>query len=1054
MLEIRKITKIYKTDGLEQTALNQVSVNFRKCEFASILGPSGSGKTTFLNIVGGLDHYTSGDLVVNEISTKKYKSSDWDSYRNHRIGFIFQSYNLIPHQSILRNVQLALTLSGDSKKHSMRRAKKALEEVGLGEHIHKRPNQLSGGQMQRVAIARAFVNDPEILLADEPTGALDSKTSIQIMELLKKIAEKRLVIMVTHNPELAEKYSSRIITLKDGKIIHDTNPYDGKINTKESKSTISKKARRTKMSFKTALGLSFNNLMTKKGRTALVAFAGSIGIIGIALILALSNGFQRYVDKIEEDSLTSYPLTIMQETSDMTSLLLSAVTDENSQETKDGEIKENQIITNMLSSLSVNDLENFKKYLDQNQQKIEETTSELIYNYSIDPLIYTRDATGKLSKINPSNLFSSFYSSSLMSSYSSYTSVFQPLSKKSTEKLSENYELLAGDLPKNYNELVIVLNDKNSISDFLLYSLGLRDPEELSEVVTKIMSGETVELDNEPMTLSYEDLLNVELKLIQPTSLYKHNSEYDIYEDMSEDEDFIENLYNSSETLKIVGVLTPNNNDELVSVSTSGIYYQSELIDKIIDTSKDTEIVQKQLKNPDVDIFSGNRFDEKTSPLESLNFADLVSVDTQKLESAFDIKIDQNAIQSQTLTYMQEISDTITTDTTPAKTALTETFQTFSRNFFDNMDKNDITDLDEKIDTFLNSYEPSKQLAELEEKYIIPKETLRTVYSGLLKSFYGIYAYSYSTIIQSQIENPEITIVIEPEEIYTSTQASFFENVAISESFETLAKTMTEARMKKIILEKIGELTTVLSESFASAFDVDTEQISSAFQLSMSEDEITRVVTAMLSTSESTQNSNLISLGYQDKENPTSIEIYFSSFEGKEQFLKLIDEYNGNVDEEKQIKYADTTGILMSSIKTIVDAVTYVLIGFVSISLVVSSIMIGVITYISVYERTKEIGILRAIGASKHNISNIFNAETFIIGLLSGLFAIGISSLIIPVINHVIFSLTDISNLSAFLSKSNIAALIILSVILTLVGGFVPAKSASKKDPVEALRSE
>ena len=504
MLEIRNITKVYETDGFKQRAIDGISVNFRENEFACILGPSGSGKTTFLNIIGGLDHYTSGDLIINEISTKKYKDSDWDSYRNHRIGFVFQNYNLITHQSVLSNVMLAMTLSGISKKESIDRAKKALKDVGLEKHINKRPNQLSGGQMQRVAIARALVNNPDIVLADEPTGALDSETSIQIMDILKKIAKDKLVIMVSHNPELAKEYANRIINIKDGKIIGDTNPYDGKVNTKENINIKNEKSKKTKMSYLMALSLSFNNLLTKKARTILVSIAGSIGIIGIALILSLSNGFQNYVDKIQEDTLTSYPLTIYEESTDITSMLLSMQSGSGENDKSDT-VREQQYISSMLGSISSNDLKSFKQYIENNYSKIADDLSTIKYSYSVDPLIYTKDSTKNIVKVNPSNLFSSMMGSSMFSSYSSMSSIYSQMIDNE-ELIMNSYDILAGRLPKEYNEMIIVLSNPNEISDLLIYSLGLRDNKELTKMVSSIMSGEPVNVNNKPMTLSYNDL--------------------------------------------------------------------------------------------------------------------------------------------------------------------------------------------------------------------------------------------------------------------------------------------------------------------------------------------------------------------------------------------------------------------------------------------------------------------------------------------------------------------------------------------------------------------
>ena len=1053
MLELKNITKKYNTGEFEQLALDNVSINFRKCEFAAILGPSGSGKTTLLNIIGGLDHYTSGDLVVNEISTKKFNDRDWDTYRNNRVGFVFQSYNLITHQTILKNVELALTLSGVSKKERRTRAKEALKNVGLEKHIHKKPNQLSGGQMQRVAIARALVNNPEIILADEPTGALDSETSIQIMDVLKNISKKRLVIMVTHNPDLAEEYANRIISIKDGKITKDTNSYDGKIDTTNKKL---EKRNKTKMSFLTALSLSFNNLMTKKGRTILVAFAGSIGIIGIALILAVSTGFQNYVDSIQEDTLTSYPLSIMQESTDITGALLSMRSSSN--ETKKGnKVKEQQYITTMLSSISTNDLKSFKKYVEKNYNKIDKDLTSIKYSYSVDPLIYTIDSTNKLSKLNPSNLFKSMYGdSNLMGSYSSFASIFSQMIDNE-ETLKEQYDVLAGTWPKNYNEMIIVLSEPNGISDLLVYSLGLRDNDELNDMVTKIMSGEKVNVNNTPLELTYDDLLNVDLRLIEAADTYKYNIKYDVYEDMSDDEEYMNKLYKNATKLKIVGIVTAKKGSSS-SVLSPGVAYKKELIDHIINYADSTTIVKKQLNNSKLDVFSGKNFDEKKNNFD-FEFNDLVSVDKKKLESAFDIKIDQAALTKQTQGYMEEISNAITADTTPAREAFVNNLNTITDGLFGSITETiSLNEAESYIDNYMNSAEVESFLKTIENDYVIPSASLKTAYSGLLKGLLPLYISTYASIdptLTIDMNNPLAKI---DQNILATIKNQYFNNAAIIKTEDTMARVMTEAKMKKVILTKVGELTTKLMSSIANAFNVDQSKITSAFKLNFTEDELARVVTAMMSKTVTTQDSNLLALGYQDREKPTYISFYFSSFEGKEHFLKFIDNYNKKVknkgEEEKEIRYSDTTGILMDSVKTIVNAVSYVLIAFVSISLVVSSIMIGIITYISVYERTKEIGILRAIGASKRNISSIFNAETFIIGLLSGIFGMTITYILIPIINTILHKYTGNIPLNAALSISNAIKLIILSIVLTLIGGLIPARAASKKDPVEALRTD
>ncbi len=1054
LIEIKHINKIYKTTGYEQKALDDVSVNFRRHEFAAILGPSGSGKTTFLNIIGGLDTYTSGDIIVNEISTKKFKDRDWDSYRNHRVGFIFQSYNLISHQTVLKNVELALTLSGISKNERKKRAINALKEVGLEKHINKKPNQLSGGQMQRVAIARALINNPEIILADEPTGALDSDTSVQIMELLKKISEDKLVIMVTHNPDLAQKYSNRIINIKDGKIVSDSNYYDGKINTKEDEKEQLNKTKKTKMSFLTALSLSFNNLMTKKARTVLVSVAGSIGIIGIALILAVSTGFQNYVDYIQEDTLTSYPLVISQESADLTSLLLS-MRSQNGETNNSNTVKEQQYITSMLSSVSTNDLKSFKNYIEVHNDQIKDDLSNIQNSYSVDPNIYTIDATNKLARLNPSNLFSAMLGSdSIMNSYSSMTSIFSQI-VDNREEIEKDYDVLKGRWPTNYDEMIIVLSEPNSISDLLVYSLGLRDTDELTKLVTSIMNGQSIDINNEPMTLTYEDLLNVDLRLIMPSDTYKYNSKYNVYEDMSQDENYMQELYDKAMKLKIVGIVSPKS--EVTSMALNpGVLYTSDLTKYLIDYAKDTDIVKKQLENADIDVFSGNEFANQKNDFD-FEFSDLVKIDNDKLQSAFNVNIDQKQLEEQTKNYMNEINNSITTDTTKAAELFNTNLSTFSNEIFTTI-KKEFSQND--IDNIVNSYlkGANAKLKDMENKYVVPSETLNTTYQGLLKGLLQSYITAYNEYMLKMNpkypvdeKNPKATIV---DELKTQIIKAYLENVAIVKTKETMAKAMTEALMKKNVLTKVGELTSNLTNKFANAFNIDQDKIASAFSLNFSEEELSRVVNAMMNKTKTTQKSNLISLGYQNIEEPTYMSFYFNSFEGKEHFLSFIDEYNQNADQEKEIKYSDTTGILMSSVKTIVNAVSYVLIAFVSISLVVSSIMIGVITYISVYERTKEIGILRAIGASKGNISSIFNAETFIIGLLSGLFGIGITYTLIPIINKVLHHFTGNIPLSAALSINNAIILVILSIILTLIGGLIPAKAASKKDPVEALRSE
>ncbi|MDO4746942.1 MAG: ABC transporter ATP-binding protein/permease [Candidatus Saccharibacteria bacterium] len=1055
MLEMRGVSKVYETGGIRRVVLNKVTINFRESEFAAILGPSGSGKTTLLNIIGGLDKYSSGDLTINEKTTKKFRDKDWDAYRNHRIGFVFQSYNLIPHQSVLQNVRLALTLSGISKRESVRRAKKALKEVGLEEHINKLPAQLSGGQMQRVAIARALVNDPDILLADEPTGALDSETSVQVMDLLKKIAANKLVIMVTHNPDLAKEYATRIIKLKDGKIVADSNPYDGKIKTDLSLIESEKKSKKTKMSFLTAFGLSMRNLLTKKARTILVAIAGSIGIIGIALISAVSTGFQNYIDKIEEDTLTSYPLRLQKETADLTGILLS-LTGESTNGTEEGKLKENQILTSTLGTVSNNDLPSFASYLESHKDEVKDDVRLVEYEFNVDPVIYTKDAVGEIAKMNPSNMFSSLVGeTSLLRNYSTMTSVFRQFDP---ENLRNNTEILAGRYPEKYNELMVVLNNRNQISELLTYSLGFHDSQELNKIITKIMSGERVDVKNEPLELDYQDLMDVDLRLMPATDLYKFNAKYDVYEDMTGDKDYMGTIYNSAEKLHIVGVAVVNSD---MMASGSGVAYLPSLISHIIENAGKSEIVKKQLANPEVDVFSNTKFGEEGNDF-NFEFSDLVSVDEAKLAQAFGINIDQNAVTAKTSEYIQSISNDITADISPVKTELTERFKILSDKL-----KLSIAGLDGKgtfmkaeIDAKVDEFIASEVFSDLEAKYLIPADNFRTTFSGLLKGLLTAYVTAFDAAMQKQgipydVETMPIPIV---DLIFNPVVEQYLQAVPVDSALDSFAIAITEITMKKEILTKVGDLTGYLTNSFASAFNVNSDAIIGAFKLNFTEEELSRVVTAMFTKKKSTLATNLSALGYQGLDDPTTMAFYFWSFDGKTSFMEFLDNYNERMRElkmdDKVIEYTDTTGVLMSSVKVIVDAVSYVLIAFVSISLVVSSIMIGVITYISVYERTKEIGILRAIGASKHNISSIFNAETFIIGLLSGLFGVVASYLFIPIINLILHHFTGDIPLSAYLDPKMALFLIVLSVVLTLIGGLIPARSASKKNPVEALRSE
>ena len=1060
MLEIKKISKTYITGSLKQVALNNVSLNFRDSEFVSILGPSGSGKTTLLNIIGGLDHYDEGDLIINNVSTKLYKSKDWDSYRNHTVGFVFQNYNLIPHQTILSNVELALTISGISKKERKKRALNALKEVGLKDQAHKRPNQMSGGQMQRVAVARALVNNPDILLADEPTGALDSVTSKQVMELLKKIAENRLVIMVTHNPELAEEYSTRIVKLKDGKIIDDSNAFKVTSKTKVEKY---RNLGKSSMSIPTAFGLSLNNLLTKKGRTILTSFAGSIGIIGIALILSLSNGFQKYIDKVQEDTLTSYPLTIQSETADTAGLILSTISPQDEKKkTKKNTVTEVKNLEKMFSSIGKNDMKSFKSYIEKNSDKVGKMTTHIRYEYSVVPNIYTTDVNNKVTKINPSSVMSTLmggmYGRSTNAGFN--MSVFNELGDDE-KALKKNYEIIAGKFPKDYNEVVIILPDKGHISDLLLYTIGLKDSSNLDSMITKIMNGEKVEADGDNKEFTYDDLMSVELRLIPRADTYQFNSKYNLYEDRSDDVDYMNNLYNNAEKLEIVGIIQPKDAAGM-SALMSGVGYTEKLTEYVVNEASKREIVQKQISNPNINVFSGKRFDDKSNDA-GIDFQELITVDSDMLASAFNINIDQNYIGNLSKNYMEEIGNAITADTSNAKSLFHNNLSNMMKGLLNDYIANNpmmgmdgvssiaLNDVDYIVDEYFGRDEATNTFAQMEADYLIPGDTYKSIYTETVKAFLKGY------VIMLSPDTEEHSAVIASDAVDGLVDAALSdENMqGIEDEF---AKNMVEAKMKITIMSKIQELMGDMMGAVANSFNVDQEKIAGAFKFNLTEDDIRRIFSAMTATSVTTDaNTNLLELEYQDFNNPSSIYFYFKDFDSKEKFIDFLEDYNKKMkktDEEKVIEYTDITGIMISSVKVIVDSVSYVLIAFVSISLIVSSIMIGIITYISVLERTKEIGILRAIGASKKNISSIFNAETFIVGFLAGLIGVVVSFLLLIPINAIIHVLTNNPNITAVLPLPAAIILIMLSTGLTLIGGLIPSKKAAAQDPVLALRSE
>ena len=1022
MLQIKDIHKQYKTGNLIQKALDGVSLNLRDNEFVAILGPSGSGKTTLLNIIGGLDRYDQGDLIINGISTKKYKDRDWDSYRNHTIGFVFQSYNLIPHQTVLANVELALTISGVSKAERKKRAQQALQQVGLGNQGHKKPNQMSGGQMQRVAIARALVNDPDILLADEPTGALDSETSVQVMELLKEVAKDRLVVMVTHNPELAKEYATRIVELKDGTIRSDTHPYEIKEN--EIEKPRHENMGKSSMSFLTSLMLSFNNLKTKKARTILTSFAGSIGIIGIALILSLSNGVNEYIHSIEEETLSQYPLQIQSTGIDMTSMIDKTNPDETNQDNEqddETQIHVFQMITTMFSKIGSNDLTSFKEYLDSDKSNIKEYTNSIEYTYNVSPQIYSAN-TQNIRQVHPDSSFtalglgSSSSTSSLMSSMMS-TDVFYQMPSESS--LYDNqYNVKAGRWPKKYNECVLVLSNKGNINDFMSYTLGLRDFEELDQMIEQFSKEEAVDIPENSQSYSYDDILKVHFKLVNASDYYVYDETYDVYKDKTNDQSYMKNLVENGEDIKIVGIVQPKEGATATMLKT-GIAYPPSLTNYVINQAKNSEIVQKQLTLPQIDVFTGKEFNNKDN--KSLDMNSLITIDEDVLKSAF--TFDQSQISMNDLDLSQI-----------------------------NIDLSSLPDID-----WQNIFSSMK--------VTITNEQLETVSQTIMQSFEG-YKNSHGMTDPTKM-NEYLLAYLQSEEaqILIQTQMTqLLQESGLTQQFQNQLQKQIQTSInqyyqliQKQITEQMSQQLSGFKTQFQNAFHVDTQKFAKAFQLTMDENELSELMMSMMTKQQSSYDNNLKNLGYSDFEKPSEISIYPKDFDSKQEVLNILDQYNEDVekiDQDKVITYTDYVGTLMSSVTDIVNVISYVLIAFVAISLVVSSIMIGVITYISVLERKKEIGILRAIGASKKNISQVFNAETFIIGLLSGLLGIGISLLLLIPGNMLIHSLAGSVNVSASLPIGGAIILIVLSVILTLIGGLIPSRKAAQEDPVTALRTE
>ena len=1254
MLQIKDIHKEYRTGNLVQRALDGVSLSLRDNEFVAILGPSGSGKTTLLNIIGGLDRYDRGDLIINGISTKKYKDRDWDSYRNHTIGFVFQSYNLIPHQTVLANVELALTISGVSKSERRRRAKEALEKVGLGAQIHKKPSQMSGGQMQRVAIARALVNDPEILLADEPTGALDSDTSVQVMDLLQEVAKERLVVMVTHNPELAQLYATRIVTVKDGRLLSDTDPFV--IDSESMAPPVHKNMGKSSMSFFTALSLSFQNLKTKKARTLLTSFAGSIGIIGIALILSISNGVDKYITNMEEETLSEYPLQIQSTGVDLTSMMMGAATAQSGK--KDGEVGVAQMVTNMFSKMNSNDLESLKVYLDSNESSISQYANSVECTYSVSPQIFLENRKN-IRQVNPDKSFSAMglgsgSSNSIMSSTMS-TDVFHEM-PEDADLYKDQYDVKAGRWPENYKECVLVLTSQGDISDFLQYTLGLRDGKELDDMVQKFMAEEAVETPENEGPYTYDEILGKKFKLVNSTDYYEYDEEYKVWKDKSDNSSYMRKLVKNGEDLTIVGIVQPVEG-ATASMLTAGICYTPELTKHVIEKAASSEIVKQQLADEKINVFTGEEFGKEDNENSKFDMESLFSINADALQEAFqvdlsgfnmdlsslsglssglnvempdmpdmsalagNINLDESSMPDLSkliklddldldLSHMidpEEILKNLPADQVPDMsqalksvkfdfteekvTALLKEVLTGYQESIKDKPEADMDKMQAALKQYLTSKEMNerlcKDLQELVKNNVnvdMSSEKLIAVAVGLMNQYQeyakangitqtdvaSILAFLSQGEIQQQIKEeaenlvknsvtvnittkqirdllmqdvvaayPEyarnnslpdpanlgtyfleymqtedgqnrlmngLMTLVDTSEVQTqfsqametymkSMMTSFTDAIAkgieskFTEIMEQVEKQLTKGiqtameqmignissgmqeAMQSVMTSVSSSLTSAMSQAMSGlgglgsgmgnmedALSINPEAFAKAIQMNMNEDDLSELMMSLLSSENSSYDGNLKKLGYADLNVPGGINIYPKDFESKSEIVGILDQYNADMEaageDEKVITYTDLVGTLMSSVTDIVNIISYVLVAFVAISLVVSSIMIGVITYISVLERKKEIGILRAIGASRHNVSQVFNAETFIIGFCAGAMGIGITLLLLIPANSIIRSLADGVNVKAALPPVAAVVLIGLSVVLTLLGGLIPSRKAAKSDPVTALRTD
>ena len=1075
MLQIKNIYKEYKTGNLVQKALDGVSFNLRDNEFVAVLGPSGSGKTTMLNIIGGLDRYDSGDLIINGISTKNYKDKDWDSYRNHTIGFVFQSYNLIPHQSVLSNVELALTISGISKNERRKRALQALDEVGLKEQSHKKPNQLSGGQMQRVAIARALVNDPDILLADEPTGALDSDTSIQVMDLLKEVAKDRLVVMVTHNPELAEAYATRIIKLRDGKILSDSNPFA--VDESSLEKPQHKNMGKSSMSLLTALALSFNNLKTKKGRTLLTSFAGSIGIIGISLILSLSNGVSTYISNIEEETLSEYPLELQSSGFDMTAMFSNASSQID--EEQQGEIKVNEMLTNIFSKVGSNDLASLKRFLEKDESGIDEYVKAIEYEYNIVPQIYSIN-DGKIRQVNPDSSFAALgfsstnTSNSMVASMTS-TDVFAAM-PENTDLFADQYDMKAGHWPQNYNECVLVLSSRGSISDFLLYTLGLRDYDDLDAMIRQFAANENITVPENTTAYDYDDILGLTFKLINAYDQYQYDEEYQIWVDKSDDDAYMKEVVEKGEDLTIVGIVQPKEGTT-AAMLTSGIYYPASLTSHLIEDAANSPIVQSQLASPQIDVFTGNAFGEESET--SFDLSSIFSINTDVLQSAFiidesRINIDMTSLNEALANIslpsfdLSQILSQIEFDLPEdALQGIMEMIITDFQNYL--LENTDIASFPQQFEEYLSSQQVIEKIQHAIEGFIeengsinITSEQLQSLFMEILED-YQKYVSANDMFDITQLDQYFFDYIHseETKQMLSSELSTLLQESGIEAQFAAAMQQAVNEAMASLsttIQQEMTNMMTQLSSSMADAIRFDADVFADAIEIKMSENDLAQLLSSMSTRENVSYENNLQKLGYADMDNPYSINIYPKDFESKEEVLGILDQYNTNMEmagkEDQVVTYMDLVGTLMTSVTDIINVISYVLIAFVAISLVVSSIMIGVITYISVLERKKEIGILRAIGASKRNISQVFNAETFIIGLCAGLMGILITLLLLIPGNQIIHSIAGQENINAILPVGAAIILVLLSVVLTLIGGLIPSRKAAKEDPVIALRTD